>query len=186
MGRHARQDQCQRATWQRQDTTVHAATGGHRISQRLEPACAVMAQAQNLVARGSTARLRNASARRARQGKERGSEGRCAGQQRHGRDRNSGVPAPAGGLISAGRASRGGFGRPLFCGGSGMSALDPYAQVATMCRRGALRRCDPGGTRLWHKRGQSDLDIVFAHRRSCGAVGNAAASCRSRQQSSNL
>ena len=49
---------------------------------------------------------------------------------------------------------------------------DPYAQVATMRRRGALLRCDRGVALLWPKRGQSDLDIVFAHRRSCDAAGD--------------
>ena len=48
---------------------------------------------------------------------------------------------------------------------------DPYAQVATMCRRGALRSCDRGIARPVPKRGQPDLDIVFAHRRSCDAAG---------------
>ena len=58
---------------------------------------------------------------------------------------------------------------------------DPYAQVATMRRRGALRRCDRGIARPWLKRGQSDLGIVFAHGRSCDAVGNLRGRCRSRQ-----
>jgi hypothetical protein len=51
-------------------------------------------------------------------------------------------------------------------------AADPYAQGATMRRRGALRRCHRGIALLGPKRGQSDLDIVFAHKRSCDAAGD--------------